>query len=114
MLPLERSELCSAESQGGQTTGISKVALSEEDLQGLFALFSSPTDDELRQVLNPAHTNFYKLENLKAEYTLTQERREFAEDAWRAVTYFLHHKGFNLYRNGVEFDLGASSGYSGG
>jgi hypothetical protein len=94
-------------------TGKSRVALSEEDLRELFALFSSPTDDELRQVLDPAHTNFYNLENLEAEYTLTQERREFAEDAWRAVTYFLHRKGFNLYRNGIEFDLGASSGYSG-
>jgi hypothetical protein len=75
---------------GGQMPGKPKVALSEEDFQELFALFSSPTDDELRQVLNPVHANFYKLENLKAEYTLTQERREFAEDAWRAVTDFLH------------------------
>ena len=96
---------------GKPMTGKSKVTLSEEDLRELFALFSSPTDEELRQVLNPSHANFYKLENLEAEYTLTQERREFAEDAWRAVAYFLHRKGF--YRNGVEFDLGASSGYSG-
>jgi hypothetical protein len=95
-------------------TDKARVTLSDEDLRELFALFSSPTDDELRQVLNPSHTNFYKLENLEAEYTLTQERREFALDAWRAVTYFLHRKGFNLYRNGVEFDLGASSGYSDG
>jgi hypothetical protein len=89
-----------------------RVTLSDEDLQELFALFSSPTDDELRQVLNPSHTNFYKNENLEAEYTLTQERREFAEDAWRAVTYFLYRKGFNLCRNGSDFDLGASSGYA--
>jgi hypothetical protein len=102
-----------AESGGAQMTDKAKVTLSEEDLRELVALFSSPTDDELRQVLNPSHANFYKLENLEAEYTLTQERREFAVDAWRAVTYFLHRKGFNLYRNGVEFDLGASSGYSG-
>lgn len=95
-------------------TGKAKVTPSEEDLRELFALFSSPTEDELHQVLNPSHNNFYKLENLEAEYTVTQERREFAEDAWRAVTYFLHRKGFNLCRNGVEFDLGASSGYSGG
>jgi hypothetical protein len=90
-----------------------KVTLSDEDLRQLFAFFSSPTDDELRQVLNPSHTNFYKNENLEAEYTLTQERREFAEDAWRAVTYFLYRKGFNLCRDGSDFDLGASSGYAG-
>jgi hypothetical protein len=90
-----------------------KVTLSDDDLQELFALFSSPTDEEVRQVLNPSHTNFYKNENLEAEYTLTQERREFADDAWRAVTYFLYRKGFILHRNGVDFDLGASSGYSG-
>jgi len=95
-------------------TGKAEVTLNDEDLRDLFALFSSPTDEELRQVLNPSHSNFYKLENLKAEYTLTQERREFAEDVWRAVIYFLQRKGFNLYRNGGEFDLGASSGYSGG
>jgi hypothetical protein len=92
-------------------TGKARVNLSDEDLRELFALFSSPTDEELRQVLNPSHTNFYKLENLEAD-TLTQERREFAEDAWRGVTYFLFRKGFNLSKDGVDFDLGASSGYA--
>jgi hypothetical protein len=98
----------------GRMTSKAKLILSDEDLQELVAFFPSPTDDELRQVLEPSHTNFYKLENLEAEYALTQERREFAEDAWRAVTYFLCRKGFNLRRNGVEYDLGESSGYSGG
>jgi len=68
-----------------------KVTLSDEDLREFFALFSSPTDEELNQVFDPSHSNFYKLENLDAEYTLTQERREFADDAWRAV--FLASKG---------------------
>ena len=94
-------------------TGKGKVTLSDEDLRELFAFFSSPTDEELHQVLSPSHTNFYKQENLDAEYSLTQERREFALDAWRAVTYFLYRKGFNLCRNGSDFDLGASSGYTG-
>ena len=88
--------------------------LSEDDLRELFAVFSSPTDDELRQVFNPSHTNFYKLEDLEAEYSLTQERREFAQDAWRAVIYFLHSRGFILSRDGIEFDLGTSSEYFGG
>jgi len=89
-----------------------KVTLTDEDLRELFAFFSSPTDEELHRVLNPSHTNFYKQENLEEEYTLTQERREFAVDAWRAVTYFLHRKGFSLHRKGTEFDLLASSEYS--
>jgi hypothetical protein len=64
-------------------TGKAKGTLNGEDLRELFELFSSPTDEELRQVLNPLHTNFYKHENLEGKPTLTQERREFAEDAWR-------------------------------
>jgi hypothetical protein len=95
-------------------TADAKVVLGDDDLRELFAIFSSPTDDELHQVFDPSHSNFYKREDLDAEYSLTQERREFADDAWRAVTYFLHRKGFTLYRNGVQFDLAASSGYVGG
>ena len=93
-------------------TDEARITLTEEDLRELFALFSSPTDEERHQVFDSSHSNFYKLENLEAEYSLTQERREFADDAWRAVTYFLHRKGFKLYRDGVEFDLAASSGYT--
>jgi hypothetical protein len=89
-----------------------RVTLTDEDLRELFAFFSSPTDEELHRVLNPSHANFYKQENLGAEYTLTQERREFAVDAWRAVTYFLHRNGFSLHREGTEFDLLAASEYS--
>lgn len=93
-------------------TGQHRVTLSDDDLRELFALFSSPTDDELRQVFDRSHTNFYKREDLGAEYSLTQEKREFADDAWRAVTYFLHQRGFKLYKGGLELDLAASSGYT--
>jgi hypothetical protein len=88
------------------------VVLQEEDLQEVFALFSSPTDDELRQIYDESSHYFYKLEELRGEYTLTQEKREFAEDAWRAVTYFLHRNGFALVKEGREYDLGESSGYT--
>lgn len=91
--------------------GQDRVTLSDDDLRELFALFSSPTDDELRQVFDSSHPNFYKREDLDAEYSLTQEKKEFADDAWRAVTYFLHRKGFKLYKDGLEIDL-ASSGYT--
>jgi hypothetical protein len=90
-------------------TDPNRLTLSDDDLRELFALFSSPTDHEVRQVFDSSHSNFYKREELNDEYSLTQEKREFAVDAWRAVTYFLHRKGFKLYKDGREFDLSASS-----
>jgi hypothetical protein len=89
----------------------SKLVPDDGDLQEIFALFSSPSDDELRQVYDHANPHFYKLEDLQQEYNLTQEKREFAEDAWRAVMFFLHQRGFTLTKGGTEYDLGASSGY---
>ena len=89
-----------------------KLAPSDEELREIFALFSSPTDDERQSVYEPSNRLYFKLEDLEQEYNLTQEKREFAYDAWRAVTYFLHRRGFRLTQNGVEYDLLASSGYS--
>lgn len=88
------------------------IALTDDELREIFALFSSATDYEREQAYGQTETNFYKREDLRREYTLTQERREFAEDAWRAVLYFLHRRGFRLTKNGEEYDLVASSGYS--
>ena len=34
-----------------------------------------------------------------------QEKREFALDAWRAVIYFLHSKGYSLYKDGQQVSL---------
>jgi hypothetical protein len=91
----------------------SKLVPNDEDLQEIFALFSSPSDEELRQVYDHANPHFHKLEDLQEEYALTQEKREFAEDAWRAIMFFLHKRGFRLTKEGIEFDLNASSGYGG-
>ncbi|MBI3668365.1 MAG: hypothetical protein HY237_01070 [Acidobacteria bacterium] len=88
-----------------------KVVLSEEDLQEIFALFSSPTDDEQKQVYDEASPHYYKREDVMEEYSLTQGKREFAEDAWRAVVYFLYQHGFSITREGISYDLLASSGY---
>ena len=55
--------------------------------------------------------HFYGREDLLCEYTLRQEKREFAEGAWRAVMQFLYGNGFVLSKNGKEYDLGTSSGY---
>jgi hypothetical protein len=74
-----------------------------------------PNDDELReqrkQIYDDKEPNHYRREDLAEEYALTQGKREFAEDAWRAVIYFLHRKGFTLLRDGVEYDLLGSPGY---
>jgi hypothetical protein len=40
-------------------------------------------------VLDISKANFYTFEDLEEEYTLTQGKLEFAEDVWRAVTWFL-------------------------
>lgn len=90
----------------------SKIILTDDELREIFALFSSPTDYERQQVYDKTETHSYKREDLSREYTLTQERREFADDAWRAILYFLHRRGFRLTKNGEEYDLVASSGYS--
>jgi hypothetical protein len=93
-------------------TGKSTIILTDDELREIFALFSSPTDYERQQAYDKTETHFYEREDLSREYTLTQERREFAEDAWRAISYFLYRRGFRLTRNGEEFDLAASSGYA--
>jgi hypothetical protein len=38
-------------------------------------------------------------------YELREEKREFALDAWRAVTFFLHSKGYALTKDGKIFEL---------
>jgi hypothetical protein len=91
----------------------SKIVLTDEDLREIFALFSIPTDYERQQVYDEGGLHYYRREDLSSEYSLTQEKQEFAEDAWRAVTYFLHRKGFVLTKEGTEYDLAASSGCAG-
>jgi hypothetical protein len=90
----------------------SKIVLTDDELREIFALFSSPTDYERQQAYDKTEAHYYEREDLSREYSLTQERREFAEDAFRAILYFLHRRGFKLLKNGEEFDLAASSGYS--
>lgn len=88
------------------------VVLSEENLQEIFALFSSATNEEKDMVYDPSHRLFFKNERLDEEYHLTQEKREFAIDAWRAVTYFLYRQGYKISKGGGECDLASSSQYS--
>jgi hypothetical protein len=74
---------------------------SEEDLRELFALFTSPADEEISQIYDEASKFHFKKENLSEEYSLTQEKREFAIDAWRAVNYFLQRHGYSFARDDV-------------
>jgi len=76
------------------------VHLSDDDLRELFALFSSPTEEEVAMIYSPRHRLFFRNENLTAEYSLTEERGEFAKDAWRAVIYFLHRHGYKVTKDG--------------
>ena len=88
-----------------------EIALTEENLQEIFALFTSPSNEEKEQVYDPSCRFYFGKQDLTAEYSLTEERKEFAVDAWRAVTYFLHRHGYSLVKDGNEYDPGESSGY---
>jgi hypothetical protein len=92
----------------------SKIAieLTEQDFLEIFALFTSPVNEEREQVYDEASRFYYRKQNLAEEYSVTQEKKEFAVDAWRAITYFLHRHGYGLKKDGLEYDLGLSSGYS--
>src|SRR5262245_7208842 len=81
------------------------IELSENDLKEIFSLFTSCTVHERDQIYDEISDSHYlKVEPLQ-EYSLTQEKREFAIDAWRAVIYFLHLKGYSLCKAGQQVDL---------
>jgi hypothetical protein len=88
------------------------VVLSDDDLKEIFALFSSPTDEERAAVYEPASGSYYREELLGQEYSLTEEKKEFAVDAWRAVSYFLYRHGYSVRKGDIEVDLPRSSGYA--
>jgi len=85
-----------------------KITLSESDLKELFALFTSVTKYEKRRIYDPANDDHFLKTNLAEEYSLTEEKREYALDAWRAVLYFLHLRGYKLTRIDEEIDLSFS------
>ena len=81
------------------------ISLTEDDLKEIFSLFTSSTKYERDQVYdkNSGH-HFLEVEPFD-EYTLTEEKREYALDAWRAVIYFLHSKGYSLCKDSERGDL---------
>jgi hypothetical protein len=73
-----------------------QIALDEDDWKELFALYTSCTEEERRQIYQEGSPHYYQKTDLGAEYTYSAEKREFAVDAWRAVLFFLHRRGFVL------------------
>jgi len=86
------------------------IELSDSDLQELFALFSSATEEEISQIYSEQSEHFYRNQDLDVEYELTEEKREYALDTWRAVILFLHRQGYKVTKNGEVVDLINSSG----
>lgn len=85
---------------------INKISLTEEDLKELFALFTSCTKYEKQQIYDINNSLFFKNEDLNEECSITNAKKEFAIDAWRAVIQFLHSRGYVLLRDGKEMPLG--------
>jgi hypothetical protein len=81
------------------------IPISEDDLRELFALFTSCTEHERKQVYSSRSSHYFLNQNISEEHSLTEEKREYALDAWRSVLYFLHKKGYSLCKNGEDIDL---------
>jgi hypothetical protein len=81
------------------------LVLSEEDLKEIYSLFTSSTKYEREQVYDEHSEHYFLNVRLADEYSLTEEKREYALDAWRAVVYFLHLKGYSLCKDGQEVNL---------
>ena len=76
------------------------ISLSEDDLKEIFALFCSATRFEKLQVYDEQNDHYFHNVQLSEEHSLTEETREFALDAWRAVISFLNSKGYSLSKDG--------------
>jgi len=81
------------------------ITLSEDDLKEIFSLFTSSTRYERDQVYDRHSGHHFSDVKPLEEYTLTEEKREYALDAWRAVIYFLHSKGYSLCQDSERRDL---------
>jgi hypothetical protein len=82
-----------------------QIALTEDDLKEIFSLFTSSTKYERSQVYDKNSGHYFLDVEPFDEYSLTEEKREYALDAWRAVIYFLHSKGYSLCKDGERRDL---------
>ena len=81
------------------------IKLTPKDLQEIFALFSSPTHEEIAMIYNSNDHIFFENENLDDEYELTQEKREYSHDAVRAVLFWLRKHGYSITKGSQTDDL---------
>lgn len=81
------------------------IQLSNEALKEIFALFSSPGKYEYEQIYKESKRLYYLKGNLNEEYSLTEEKKEYALDAWRAVILFLYRHGYQLKKGDQVIDL---------
>jgi hypothetical protein len=81
------------------------IVLTEDNLKEIFSLFTSSTVYERDQVYDKNSGHYFLEVNPLDEYTLTEEKREYALDAWRAVIYFLHSRGYLVAKDGERWDL---------
>lgn len=81
------------------------MKLNDNDLKEIFALLSSPTHYERNQVYDKNSSQYFAEIVLEEIYELSQEKREYALDAWRAVLFFLYKRGFRLKINDREIEL---------
>ena len=84
------------------------ITLSENDLKEIFSLLTSVTVHERDQIYELSSEFYFLNVDLSEEYSLTEEKREYALDAWRSVIYFLYSKGYKLQKNNEVIDLSFS------
>ncbi|MBN2423420.1 MAG: hypothetical protein JXR46_01420 [Calditrichaceae bacterium] len=81
------------------------MTLNDDDYREIFSLFSSVTDYELKQIYDKNSSTYYKGEILNEEYELVGTKLEFAKDSFRAILYYLHKHGYELYKNKNHFSI---------
>ena len=86
-----------------------KVDFSEGDFREVFALFTSSTAHELRQIDDPTSEHYFERENIREECEICSDKREFAIDALRAVIAFLHRHGYRIEKDGKVLSLAGIS-----
>ena len=84
------------------------ITLTDDDLREIFSLFTSATKYEREQAYDQKSEHYFMNVSLADEYSLTEETREFALDAWRSVISFLNLRGYSLCNNGEKINLSFS------
>jgi hypothetical protein len=72
------------------------MELTDDNLRELFQLFTSVSRYERKQIYEPESLEHFSKVRLEEEYELHEAKKEYACDAWRAVVFFLHARGYRL------------------